>query len=65
MKGKMKHDSWHRTSPVALVDIGDYNRGGDRRSTGRVRISVYGSGWLGYGIVTGICLQWLLRHQPR
>jgi hypothetical protein len=25
----------------------------------------YGSGWLGYGIVTGICLQWLLRHQPR
>jgi hypothetical protein len=27
--------------------------------------SIYGSGWLGYGIVTGICLQWLLRHQPR
>jgi hypothetical protein len=26
---------------------------------------IYGSGWLGYGIVTGICLQWLLRHQPR
>jgi hypothetical protein len=26
---------------------------------------VYGSGWLGYGIVTGICLQWLLRRQPR
>ncbi|MCU0566638.1 MAG: hypothetical protein MUF49_08585 [Oculatellaceae cyanobacterium Prado106] len=25
----------------------------------------YGSGWLGYGIVTGICLPWLLRHQPR
>jgi hypothetical protein len=25
----------------------------------------YGAGWLGYGIVTGICLQWLLRHQPR
>jgi hypothetical protein len=25
----------------------------------------YGSGWLGYGIVTGICLQWLLRHQSR
>jgi hypothetical protein len=25
---------------------------------------IYGSGWLGYGIVTGICLQWLLRHQP-
>ena len=25
----------------------------------------YGSGWLGYGIVTGICLQWLLHHQPR
>jgi hypothetical protein len=25
----------------------------------------YGSGWLGYGIVTGIYLQWLLRHQPR
>ncbi|WP_414589563.1 hypothetical protein [Scytonema sp. PCC 10023] len=25
----------------------------------------YGSGWLGYGIVTGICLQWLLRHQLR
>lgn len=25
----------------------------------------YGSGWLAYGIVTGICLQWLLRHQPR
>jgi hypothetical protein len=26
---------------------------------------IYGSGWLSYGIVTGICLQWLLRHQPR
>lgn len=25
----------------------------------------YGAGWLSYGIVTGICLQWLLRHQPR
>ncbi|MEA5599090.1 hypothetical protein [Rivularia sp. UHCC 0363] len=25
---------------------------------------IYGSGWLGYGIVTGICLQWLLRHHP-
>lgn len=25
----------------------------------------YGAGWLGYGIVTGICLQWLLQHQPR
>jgi hypothetical protein len=25
----------------------------------------YGSGWLCYGIVTGICLQWLLRHQRR
>ncbi|MEG4812740.1 hypothetical protein QUA82_35340 [Microcoleus sp. F8-D3] len=25
----------------------------------------YGAGWLGYGIVTGICLQWLLRHLPR
>lgn len=25
----------------------------------------YGAGWLGYGIVTGICLQWLLRHQPQ
>ncbi|MGF1569903.1 MAG: hypothetical protein ACFCVD_17850 [Nodosilinea sp.] len=25
----------------------------------------YGAGWLGYGIVTGICLQWLLRHHPR
>ncbi|MBD2057695.1 hypothetical protein H6F88_17005 [Oculatella sp. FACHB-28] len=25
----------------------------------------YGSGWLTYGIVTGICLQWLLRHQFR
>jgi hypothetical protein len=25
----------------------------------------YGSGWLTYGIVTGICLQWLLRHQSR
>ncbi|NJL37740.1 MAG: hypothetical protein HC840_28475 [Leptolyngbyaceae cyanobacterium RM2_2_4] len=24
----------------------------------------YGSGWLTYGIVTGICLQWLLRHHP-
>jgi hypothetical protein len=23
---------------------------------------VYGSGWLSYGIITGICLQWLLRH---
>ena len=26
---------------------------------------IYGSGWLCYGIVTGICLQWLLRHQLR
>ena len=26
---------------------------------------IYGSGWLSYGIVTGICLQWLLRHQAR
>ena len=26
---------------------------------------IYGTGWLGYGIVTGIFLQWLLRHQPR
>ncbi len=26
---------------------------------------IYGTGWLSYGIVTGICLQWLLRHQPR
>lgn len=25
----------------------------------------YGAGWLGYGIVTGICLQWLLRHHSR
>lgn len=25
----------------------------------------YGAGWLGYGIVAGICLQWLLRHQPQ
>jgi hypothetical protein len=25
----------------------------------------YGSGWLIYGIVTGICLQWLLRHHSR
>lgn len=25
----------------------------------------YGSGWLGYGIVTGICLQWLLSHHPQ
>jgi hypothetical protein len=25
----------------------------------------YGLGWLGYGIVTGICLQWLLRYQAR
>lgn len=25
----------------------------------------YGTGWLGYGIVTGICLQWLLRHHSR
>jgi hypothetical protein len=25
----------------------------------------YGSGWLTYGIVTGICLQWLLRHHPQ
>ncbi|MBV5262012.1 hypothetical protein FLX56_26800 [Synechococcus moorigangaii CMS01] len=25
----------------------------------------YGAGWLSYGIVTGICLQWLLRHHPR
>ena len=25
----------------------------------------YGAGWLGYGIVTGIFLQWVLRHQPR
>ncbi len=25
----------------------------------------YGAGWLSYGIVTGICLQWLLRHQFR
>ncbi|NJO50610.1 MAG: hypothetical protein HC840_15490 [Leptolyngbyaceae cyanobacterium RM2_2_4] len=25
----------------------------------------YGAGWLGYGIVTGICLQWLLSHHPR
>lgn len=25
----------------------------------------YGSGWLGYSIVTGIFLQWLLRHQLR
>jgi len=25
----------------------------------------YGAGWLSYGIVTGSCLQWLLRHQPR
>ncbi|WP_204150096.1 hypothetical protein [Leptolyngbya sp. CCY15150] len=26
---------------------------------------IYGSGWLSYGIVTGIYLQWLLRHHPR
>jgi hypothetical protein len=26
---------------------------------------IYGSGWLSYGIVTGIFLQWLLRYQPR
>jgi hypothetical protein len=26
---------------------------------------IYGVGWLGYGIVTGIGLQWLLRHQLR
>jgi hypothetical protein len=26
---------------------------------------IYGVAWLSYGIVTGICLQWLLRHQPR
>lgn len=25
----------------------------------------YGAGWLGYGIITGIYLQWLLRHRPR
>lgn len=25
----------------------------------------YGAGWLSYGIVTGICLQWLLHHHPR
>jgi hypothetical protein len=25
----------------------------------------YGAGWLSYGIVTGIFLQWLLCHQPR
>ena len=25
----------------------------------------YGAGWLSYGIVTGIYLQWLLRHHPR
>jgi hypothetical protein len=25
----------------------------------------YGAGWLGYGIVTGIYLQWLLRRHPR
>ena len=25
----------------------------------------YGAGWLTYGIVTGICLHWLLRHQLR
>ena len=25
----------------------------------------YGAGWLSYGIVTGICLQWLLRYQTR
>ncbi|MGG6293610.1 hypothetical protein ACQ4M4_04225 [Leptolyngbya sp. AN02str] len=26
---------------------------------------IYGSGWLSYGIVTGIFLQWLLRYQAR
>ncbi|KAM3098885.1 hypothetical protein ACKFKF_16590 [Phormidesmis sp. 146-12] len=26
---------------------------------------IYGSGWLSYGIVTEIFLQWLLRYQPR
>ncbi|MGB3519683.1 MAG: hypothetical protein WBA43_24745 [Elainellaceae cyanobacterium] len=26
---------------------------------------IYGTGWLSYGIVTGIYLQWLLRHQSR
>ncbi|WP_416669753.1 hypothetical protein [Egbenema bharatensis] len=25
----------------------------------------YGAGWLSYGIVTGICLQWLLRYHLR